>query len=326
MASAISRPGPARRGRRGTETRRNLIKAALFASPWIVGFLCFTLYPAIASLYYSFTHYNLIDPPRSVGLANYQYLFTQDMDFRRALGNTLYMAVVGVPLGLVVAFATAVLLNTGVRGMSVWRTLYFLPTLMPPVAATILWLWIFNPQVGVVNAVLSLVHIDSPGWFADPDWAKPALVLLGLWQVGTTTVIYLAGLQGIPRDLYEAAELDGAGYWARLRRVTVPMISSVTLFNLIIGVIGAFQYFTNAFIIGVSAGTGSSSGAAQGASGSPDGALLFYALYLYNQAFGYLHMGYASAMAWVLLAIILVVTLLILRGSSRWAYYEVQPR
>lgn len=325
MATTIAHRSIARR-REAAATRRALIKAALFASPWIIGFLCFTLYPALTSLYYSFTHYDLINPPRWVGLANYQYLFTQDMDFRNALGNTLYMAIIGVPLGLLVAFGAAMLLNTGVRGMAFWRTAYFLPTLMPPVAATILWLWIFNPQVGVVNTVFSLFHANSPGWFTDPDWSKPALIMLGLWQIGTTTIIYLAGLQNVPKELYEAAELDGAGPWAKVRYVTVPMVSSVTLFNLIIGVIGMFQYFTNAFIVGVSSGGGSSSGVAQGGSGAPAGSLLFYAVYLYNQAFGYLHMGYASAMAWVLLTLILVVTLIILRSSSRWTYYEGQGR
>jgi len=313
--------------REAAQTRRALFKAALFASPWIIGFLCFTLYPALASLYYSFCHYNLMDAPRWIGLANYSYLFTQDSDFRLALGNTFYMALIGVPLSLVVAFATAVLLNTGIRGMAFWRTVYFLPTLMPPVAATILWLWIFNPQVGIINGLFSLFHANSPGGFADPDWSKPALILLGVWQVGTTTVIYLAGLQGVPAELYESAALDGAGVWARTRHITVPMVSSVTLFNLIIGVIGTFQYFTNAFIVGVaSSGGGDGSGPASGATGAPDGSLLFYPLYLYNQAFGYLHMGYASAMAWVLLAIILAVTLVILRTSSHWTHYEGQAR
>jgi multiple sugar transport system permease protein len=199
---------------------------------------------------------------------------------------------------------------------------------MPPVAATILWLWILNPQIGVVSAVFSLFHANSPGWFTDPNWAKPALILLGLWQIGTTTVIYLAGLQGVPRELYEAAALDGAGFWSKTRHITIPMVSTVTLFNLIIGVIGTFQYFTNAFIVGVSATGGSttSTGAAAGGTGAPDGALLFYAVYLYNQAFGYLHMGYASAMAWVLLVLILAITLIILRSSSRWTYYEVQSQ
>lgn len=325
MATMTTMTTTARR-REAAHARRTLVKALLFASPWIIGFLCFTLYPALASLYYSFNHYDLINPPRWVGLANYAYLFTQDMDFRNALGNTLYLAVIGVPLGLLYAFVTAMLLNTKVKGMALWRTIYFLPTLMPPVAATILWLWIFNPQVGVINWVFGLFHANSPGWFTDPSWSKPALILLSLWQVGTTTVIYLAGLQGVPAELYEAAELDGAGLWAKTRHITVPMVSAVTLFNLIIGVIGTFQYFTNAFIVGVSSAGGSSAGAAAGASGAPDGSLLVYALYLYNQAFGYLRMGYASAMAWVLLALILVVTLVILRSSSRWTYYEVQAR
>ena len=180
--------------------------------------------------------------------------------------------------------------------------------------------------LGLPGLWVMMLGLLGYGWFTDPTWSKPGLILLSLWQVGTTTIIYLAGLQGVPPELYEAAELDGAGLWAKTRYVTVPMVSGVTLFNLIIGVIGTFQYFTNAFIVGVSSAGGSSAGVAAGASGAPDGSLLFYSLYLYNQAFGYLRMGYASAMAWVLLALILIVTLVILRSSSRWTYYEVQAR
>jgi multiple sugar transport system permease protein len=296
----------------GKRTRRQLITGLLFISPWIVGFLLLVLYPAVASAYYSFTQYNVLGSPRWTGLANYHRLFSADPNFPLSLGNTFYIAFIGVPLQLILGLATAILLNQArLKGKGLYRTVYFLPTLMPVVASTILFIWILNPQYGVLDDVLSLAHLPQPGWFADPTWAKPSLILLTLWGIGTTMVIYLAGLQGINPELYEAADIDGAGGWHKMLNITVPLVSPVTLFNLVVGLIAAFQVFAPLYLIG-----------GNGTSGSPEGSLLLYALYLYANAFQYLQMGYASAMAWILFVIILIVTILIMRSSSLWTHYE----
>jgi multiple sugar transport system permease protein len=221
----------------------------------------------------------------------------------------MYITVVGVPVQLLFAFATALLLNLRIRGQSIARTVYVLPSVMPTVAATILWLWLLNPELGPVNYLLTALDLPSPGWFADPNWAKPSIILMTLWGIGSTTVIYLAGLQNVPRELYEAAEIDGAGPLAKLRHITVPILSPITLFNLVTGVIWSLQFFTPAFVIG------------NGATGDPQGSLLFYALYLYANAFSYLKMGYASAMAWILFVITIAVTLALIRSSRRWIHY-----
>jgi multiple sugar transport system permease protein len=289
--------------------RRVLIAALLFQLLWIIGFLLFLLYPMVMTLYYSLTDYNILGTPQWVGLDNYRALLADDQFFL-ALGNTSYLTLIGVPSGLIFAFVTALLLNTKVKGMALWRTIYFLPAVMPPVAVSILWLWIFNPSYGVVNAVLGFLHVPQPGWFADPVWSKPAIILMGLWQVGATTIIYLAALQGVPQNLYEAVEIDGGGWWAKLRHVTIPIVSPVTLFNLITGVIGSFQFFTQAYV------------AAGGAAGAPEGSLLFFVMYIYQNAFQYFKMGYASALSWILFLIIMFCTIVLIWLSKRWTYYE----
>ncbi len=297
------------------QTRRQLATGLLFISPWIVGFLALTLYPAGASAYYSLTTYNVVAAPHWAGLANYRRLFTADPNFPLSLENTAYIAFIGVPLRLLLGLVTAILLNQrALKGKGVYRTVYFLPTLMPVVASTILFLWILNPQYGIIDILLGTAHLPQPGWFADPNWSKPSVILLSLWGVGTTTVIYLAGLQGINPEVYEAADIDGAGGLQKMLRITVPLISPVTLFNLVIGLIGSFQVFAQVYI--------ASGGTNGGTAGSPEGSLLLYALYLYANAFEYLQMGYASAMAWILFVIILALTLLIMRSSRLWAHYE----
>lgn len=294
------------------QTRRQLIIGLLFTSPWLIGFIALTLYPAVASAYYSFTDYNTIASASWIGLANYHRLFTSDPNFPTSLENTAYIAFVGVPLQIVLGLFTAIILNAKLlKGQGIFRTVYFLPTLMPVVASAILFIWILNPQYGVVNDILAAVRIPQPGWFASATWAKPSVVLLGLWGVGTTTVIFLAGLQGINRELYEAADIDGAGWFHKILHVTVPLVSPVTLFNLVVGLIGAFQVFTVVYLVG------------GGTSGSPQGSLLMFALYLYANAFEYLQMGYASAMAWILFIIVLILTVLVMRSSRWWAHYEL---
>jgi multiple sugar transport system permease protein len=287
--------------------RRNLRNGLLFASPFILGLAGFTLYPIVASIYLSFCRYTILRPPQWCGLDNYRLLFTEDPLFWKSLYNTLYDTALSLPLGLLLALALAAMLNARLRGMAFYRTLYFLPTIVPTVAVAILWLWVLNPEYGVLKAALALFHIPSPGWLADPRWSKPGLVVMGLWGVGGTMVIFLAGLAGIPQQFYEAAAIDGAGRWSQFRHVTLPMLTPTIYFNLVIGLIGSFQYFTQVYIM---------------TNGGPTYSTLFYALYLYQNAFRYLRMGYASAMAWLLFLLILGATLFIHRTSARWVYYE----
>jgi multiple sugar transport system permease protein len=298
--------------------RRRFVEGVLFASPWLIGFLAFTLYPIGASFYYSFTRYRLPRPPEWVGFDNYIQLLTKDRYIPQMLGNTFYLTCIGIPAQLVFALFSAMLLNLKIRGQALWRTIFVLPSLMPVVATALLWIWILNPQFGVVNNILKYFGIRGPLWFASPEWSKPSIILMQVWGVGSTTIIYLAGLQGVPQELYESAELDGANSLKRFWHVTLPMISPVTLFNLVTGVIWSLQYFTQAFV--------ASEGLTSSAPGAPQGSLLFYGIYLYYQAFVYLRMGYAAALAWILFIITMVVTLLIIRGSRDWTYYEVSGR
>lgn len=290
-------------------TRHNLLMGVLFISPWLIGFLILTLYPIAASAYYSLTRYDVISPPEFVGLGNYVDLFTKNPLFWQAVGNTLYYAAIAIPLNICIAIGVALLLNLEVRGRSVYRTIFFLPSIVPDIAAAMLWAWILNPQFGLANAMLKSLGLPTIGWLTDPNWSKPSLILINAWAFGGSVVIFLAALQDIPRQLYEAADLDGANAWVRTRYITLPMLTPVIFFNLINGIIGAFQYFTNAYVI-------------TGGSGGPAGSTTFYALLLYRNAFSYFKMGYASAMAWILFAAVFVMTLLLFKSSGRWVYYE----
>jgi len=293
----------------GKRERVNFRTGMLFLLPWTIGFLVFTLYPMVASFVYSFSIYHPKAPLEWVGLQNYAELFTDKL-FWQSLYNTLYMVVIGVPLTLLASFFCAVLLNLKVRGQSIYRVIYFLPSIVPTIASTILWLWILNPQSGILNTVLATFGIQGPNWMSNPTWSKPGLILLGMWGMGGTIIIYLSGLQDVPVSLLEAAELDGASWWQRLWHVTVPMVSPITLFNLITGVIAQFQYFAQAYVFRGSHGLG-----------YPLNSTLFYSVYLYQNAFLWLKMGYASAMAWVLFIIILICTILLLKVSDRFTYY-----
>jgi multiple sugar transport system permease protein len=310
---------PLRRKRLGLSRaeRANLRTGLLFISPWLVGFLAFNLYPALASLYYSFTDFKILQTPRWIGLGNYNHMFGDPL-FWKSLSNTLYLTVVGVPLAVVVALGIALLLNRkGIRGIGVFRTIFYLPVVIPGVAAAILWIFLLNPANGLVNQFLDLFGVTGPGWFFDPNWSKNGLILLTVWAAGDIVIIYLGALQGVSRALYEAAEVDGAGAWVKLRHVTIPMISPAILFNLITGAIAAFQYFTQAYVVsgGVERGNDASIGGVQNS-------LLMYGLNLYNFGFRYFQMGYASALAWFLLVTILVATIILLRVSRSRVYYE----
>jgi multiple sugar transport system permease protein len=284
-----------------------------FISPWLLGFFTLTLYPILASLYYSFCEYRVLSPPRWVGIRNYIELFTDHDYFLPSLGNTAFMFI-ELPIALVLSVAIALLLNQKLRGMAIFRTIYYLPSVVPTVAASILWLWMLNPEYGLINKTLEWLHLPTVQWLQSPVWAKPAFIVLDLWMIGGGIVIYLAALQGVPEHLYEAAELDGASAWRKTWHITLPSISPVIFFNLILGVIGTFQYFTQAFLM-----TGVPPG-------GPANSTLFYALYLFQNAFTYFRMGYASAMAWVLFLLTLGATLLIFRSSARWVYYESESR
>jgi multiple sugar transport system permease protein len=293
----------------GLRERANFKIGMFFLLPWTIGLLAFTLYPMVASFIYSFSIYHSKAPLEWVGLQNYANLL-KDKLFWQALTNTLYMVAIGVPLTLLASFFCAVLLNLKVKGQSIYRVIYFLPSIVPTVASTILWLWILNPQTGILNTLLGYVGIDGPNWMSNPVWSKPGLILLGMWGMGATIIIYLSGLQDVPVSLLEAAELDGANWRQRLWNITVPMVSPITLFNLITGVISQFQYFAQAYVF-----RGSHS------LGYPLNSTLFYSVYLYQNGFLFSKMGYASAMAWVLFIVILICTLLLLKVSDRFTYY-----
>jgi multiple sugar transport system permease protein len=311
-AAQAQAPARARRGM-SRQTWRGLITGLLFISPWVLGFLLFTLYPMAISLVYSFSEVKFNKPLKFIGLANYVGLF-QDVRFWRSLGNTAYIVCIAVPLQLLASFICALLLNIRVKGQAFYRVIYYLPAIVPAVASTLLWYWLLRADDGLVNHLLGLLGIQGPLWINSPQWSKPSLVLLGLWGLGGTMVIYLAGLQDVPQSLYESAELDGAGWLYRLWHVTIPLISSITLFNLVIGVIDAFQYFSQAYVVGRLATANSL--------GAPQDSTLFYALLLYDKLVNKFQIGQASAMAWILFVIILCCTLVILRSSKRWAYYE----
>ncbi|NLV91066.1 MAG: sugar ABC transporter permease [Firmicutes bacterium] len=277
----------------------------LFVSPWIIGFTVFTLYPFVMSIYLSLTKYSVLAPAEFIGLDNYRTLFGDNL-FWTSLYNTFYFCAFSVPLGAIIGVLLALLLNQNVGGMAVYRTVYYLPSIVPIVASSIVWMWLFNPYYGVINALLELVGIQGPGWIADPAWSKPALIIMSLWGVGNATLIYLASLQDVPVSLYESAELDGASAWHKTIHITIPMITPTILFNVIMGLINSFQYFTQAYIM---------------TNGGPADSTLFYSLYLYNNSFRYFKMGYASAQAWILFVIIMFFTLLLLRSSRSWVYY-----
>lgn len=301
-----SLPRGARLRRHPLSRRRRRVAIGLaFVSPWAIGFLVFTLFPFIATLYYSFTNYDIVGRAKWVGIGNYAAL-ARDHLFWTSLWNTAFYTILEVPLSTAVAIALAMLLNMRVRGMAVYRTMFYIPTVVPIVASSILWLWLFNPSFGIVNELLSGIGINGPGWMFSEVWAKPTFVILGIWGSGTPMVVYLAALQGVPTEMYEVAKLDGASLWQRTRAVTLPMISPAILFNVVLGLVASLQYFTQAYVM---------------TQGGPNNATLFYALYLYQQAFNDLHLGYASAMAWLLFVIVVLITVMLFRSSSRWVYY-----
>lgn len=278
----------------------------LMILPWIIGFLAFTLVPMVTSAVLSFMNYDYISEAKFIGLANYSSLFHDPLFYQSLIVTVLY-SVVSVPLSLIVAFLLALLLNTKVKGLPVFRTIFYLPSLVTGAAASVLWLWMFNPQFGVINTVLGYFGIKGPGWVFDKDWAMPALIIMSLWSVGGGMLIYLSGLQGIPTELYEAAKIDGAGKLVSTFKITIPLMTPVIFYNLIMGIIGSFQTFTQAYVM---------------TDGGPEYSTYFYVYYLYKNAFMNFKIGYASAQAWILFFIILLLTALVFKSSTAWVYYE----
>ncbi len=291
--------------------RREEIEAFFFLAPWIVGFLLFELVPIAASGVLALTDYNLLKPPSYVGLRNFQRMFASDPLFWQSLKVTANYVLVSVPLQVVLGYAVALLLNQKVRGLSVFRTIFYLPSVVSGVAVALMWIWVFQPDMGIMNTFLRGIGIHGPKWLSDPNWALPTIIFTSLWGIGGGMLVYLAGLQSVPTHLYEAAELDGAGAWQKFVHITLPMTSPVIFFSLLMGMIGSWQVFTAGYVM---------------TSGGPANSTLFYVLYLYRNGWQYFKMGYASALAWVLCVIILLLTLLVFRTSGRWVYYEGQLR
>ena len=288
---------------------RDFIKGMLFVSPWIVGFIGFTIYPILASLYYSFMHYDIVRPARFIGLANYIRLINEDEIFRVVIGNTLYLVVIGVPTGIVVAFLLGSLLNNEMKARPIVRTIFFLPTLVPAVASAEVWRWVYNARYGLINSVLKSMGLTVIPFLSSVQWAKPSLIVIHCWGQGTAMVIFLAALQDVPRSLYDAALVDGANALQRFRHVTIPMCTPAILFVMLTSLIGMFQYFALGWLL---------------TEGGPNQATEFFSLYLYRNAFQYFKMGYASALAWVLFVIIVAFTIIVFRSSARWVYYAGQ--
>ena len=292
--------------------RAQLLWFWLFAGPAVLGFACFSLWPMLYSLWLSFCRYEVVAPPAFIGLRNYTYLLKSDPAFWPSIKVTLFFTAVQMPLSILGALGVALLLNQPVRGRGFWRSVYFLPSILPQAASAAVFVYIFQADGGLLNRVLGLVGIAGPAWNTSPTWALPVLILVSLWGFGYPMVIFLSGLQNVPRELYEAAHIDGADAWARFRHVTLPLISPVLFFNIVMGIIGALKVFDLAYAYG----------AAQGLEpGGPARATLFYGLNLYQQAFTYFHMGLASAMAWLLFALIVILTELNFRLGRRWVHY-----
>lgn len=289
--------------------RREALEGYLWIAPWIIGFIIFSLGPIIASAYLSFTQYKIGGSPEWIGLENYRQAFFVDKLMWPSLMRTVYYSVATVAFGVALSLVAAILLNQEIKGRAFFRALYYLPSLTPIVALAILWRWLLQPKVGLVNFLLYEVGISGPGWLTDRNWAIPALVLIGLWASigGGRMIIFLAGLQGVPKELYESAEIDGANTLQKFFNITLPMISPVILFNLILGIIGSFSVFSIAYIA---------------TEGGPNYATWFYMLHLYYNAFSYFQMGYASALAWIFFVLIFILSFIQIKLSNRWVYYE----
>ncbi len=311
----IQRPlraeAPAGKPRLSKSALAENIAGYVFISPWIIGFIIIEIGPLLAALYFSLTNYDILSETKFIGLRNYEKLLFNDPLFWLSLKVTALYSVGSVSLHIIFGVLLALMLNQNLRGMAFYRTVYYLPAVVSGVAVAYMWIWVLNKEAGILNTGLGYLGIDGPNWLFSIEWVLPAFVAISLWNLGGGMVLYLAALQGVPTQLYEAAEIDGAGWWPRTWHVTIPLISPVIFFNFIIGIIGSFQVFTAAYVI---------------TQGGPANSTLFYVLYLYRNAFENFKMGYASALAWVLFLVIMALTVLSFRVSGRWVYYEGQLR
>ncbi|NUK30255.1 sugar ABC transporter permease [Parageobacillus sp. VR-IP] len=297
-----------------TIQRKEGLQGYLFIAPWIIGFLLFTAGPLLFSLYGSFTNYDITSRMEFIGFKNYIRMFTDDDLFWVSLTNTLYYVVISVPLTTVGAIILAVLLNQGVPGMRVYRTIFYLPAVLSGVGVYLLWMQLLSPSSGLVDTFLSWFGIDGPAWLFDPKWTKPALIFMKMWSVGGGMLLYLASLQGVPKSLYEAAEIDGANAFQRFRHITLPMITPVIFFDLVTSLIGAFQIFQEAYVM------------SKNGDGGPNNSLLFFNLHMWNKAFKAFDMGYAMAMSWLLFIVVLILTIINLKLAPRWVHYDGEDR
>jgi ABC-type sugar transport system permease subunit len=285
--------------------QRDFYRGLLFISPWLAGLLIFLAFPLLSSIYFSLTEYDILRPPKFIGLANYQRLF-EDRFFSKAISNTLFYVIFGVPLFVATAFLLASLLNTNIKFRSVFRTIFYVPAIVPTVAAAMVWLWIFNIQYGLINTFITSLGLPSIPFLSSQEMVKPSLILIGCWASGTSMLIFLAALQDVPRSLIDAAVVDGANGWQRFWHITIPMCTPAILFVMLTGMIGAFQYFAFAWVL---------------TRGGPNRASEFYSVYLYKMGFQDLRMGYAATLGWVLFLIVVLVTVIFYRSSARWVYY-----
>lgn len=282
----------------------------LFISPWVIGFICLTGGPLLFSLYASFTNYNMTSRMDFIGLENYVRMFRKDPVFWKSLGNTLYYVLLAVPSSCVCAIFLATLLNRKVKGTPVFRMLFYLPTVLSGVAVYQLWMQLLAPKSGLLNSALRLIGIEGPSWLSDPAWTKPSLVMMRVWALGTSMLLYLSSMNSVSKDLYEAADIDGANFWQKFRKITLPQISPIIFFDIITNMTGAFQVFQEALVM------------SKNGKGDPAGSLLFYNLHIYDEAFTRYNMGYAAAMAWFLLVIVMTITLINLVASKYWVHTE----
>jgi len=301
---------PTFRRHRARMGRREAIEGFLCVAPWLIGFVAFTAGPMLASIYLSLTDYEILRPIHFTGVRNFAKALNDPL-FSKSLWNTAFYTSLYVPLHLLTALLAAIMLNARVRGLGVYRVIYYVPSIMPAVANAFLWMWIYNPEYGLANAILHVFGLPPQKWLFDQDLAKPAFVIMALWGLGSSMIVFLAGLQGMDPVLYEAAEIDGATWWSKFWTITLPLLTPVVFFNLTMGIIGSFQVFTTAFIA-----TG----------GGPNNATLFYVLFIYRQGWEFAKMGYASALAWVLFLIVLSVTIVQFRVAGRWVYYEAERK
>ncbi|WP_058300880.1 carbohydrate ABC transporter permease [Gorillibacterium timonense] len=295
--------------------RKTNLTGLLFAAPFLIGFLLFTLYPTGASLVYSFSDFNLFKPLKWVGFANYEWIF-KEREVWKSIKNTLYMVIIATPITLFCGLMTALLLNMKVRGQSVFRTLFYIPSIVPVIASSLVWMWVLNPQSGLINSVLKTIGVNGPNWLLDSGWTKPSLILMLAWSSGGVMIIFLAALQDVSKSLYEAADIDGANTLRKFFHVTLPSISPIILFQLIMSLITYFQFFAQAFMLA----SLTASGPDQTMAG-PEKSLLFYAILLYREAFVDFRMGHASAMAWVLFLLTALVTWIVFITSKKWVTY-----